>query len=263
VGHPVVAGGSGRALYFSAQRSDVALFDWNEDGALTEGVTVEVWVKKLDKHTVAVPFSMVSWDSEVQASTRELGLLMIGEYGVWRSVTGGIDHSCPRVNCSFGFDYDHGWHHVAVSHNPGTGSIKLYRNGVLVSDSSLLQSPQLQRRPTRPGLVMLGQFMQSYGNSFDSITSFDGVLDELRIWRTERTGDEIMSAMHHRLDPDDFPDTLAVLFHFDEARGAETAIDSTAGGRHISLGRLPNSLNEVCSSRHSLLALFACFAVSH
>jgi hypothetical protein len=244
----VVAGGSGKALYFSAQRSDVALFDWDEDGALTDGVTAEVWVKRLDKHTVSVPFSMISWDTDVRSSTRELGLLMIGEYGLWRGTSGGTIHNCPRVNCSFGFDYDRGWHHVAVSQNPRSGSIKLYRDGVLVSDSSLLQPPQLQPRPTRPGLVMLGQFMLSYGNTFDSVVSFDGMLDELRIWRTERTEDEIIGAMHHRLNPDDYPDTLAVMFRFDETGDAETAIDSTAGGRHISLGRLPNPLNEVCST---------------
>lgn len=159
-GSSVLAGGAGWGLAFSAQRADVALADWGETSPLGAGLTVEMWVQRLDKHTVSSPLTVSSWDAAAGGANRELALLMIGEYGVWRATLGGDVFHCPRANCSFGFDYSHAWHHVAMSHDPVSGAVRMYRDGALVSDSAALEPPQLQNRPPQLGLLLLGQFMQ-------------------------------------------------------------------------------------------------------
>lgn len=154
-----VAGGSGYGLYFSAQRADVASFRWRNPP--NDAVTVEFWLRKLDRHTVSVPFSYSVWNSSTDPPTvsyKELSMMLIGEYGVWKVYQGGTITDCPRVNCTFGWSDD--WHHIALVHNavPGAGYFKLYRDGNLVFDSSKLSEPQLSFSGLgRPGVFVFGQ----------------------------------------------------------------------------------------------------------
>ena len=72
------------------------------------------------------------------------------------------------------------WYHVAVTYNPSTTTMKLYKNGVLVGSNSAVPAY------VNGNAVRLG----SYGTNGSLLS---GSIDEVRIWNTVRTGTQISS----------------------------------------------------------------------
>ena len=175
----IVSGGAGHGLLFQGQRSDAASVyltppsghadePGHADSNKAAAVTIEFWLKKIDKHIVSVPFSYSPYnDSAVPAppwpspSSRTF-MYEVGEYGVWKFSFAGAVFDCPRANCTFGWDAE--WQHIAIAFNAGqeAGYVKAYRNGLLVFDSSLLDPPLESFRPMSfPGVLVLGQVRQT------------------------------------------------------------------------------------------------------
>ncbi len=110
------------------------------------------------------------------------------------------------------------WNHVAVVCN-GSG-VAFFLNGVL--DRFYASSATL-RASTVP--LYFGRFSGGGGN-------FTGNIDELRIWNTTRTPEQIQQNMHRTVPGD--AAGLAAYYRFDEGEGAEV-FDLTANGNTMTL----------------------------
>jgi len=102
------------------------------------------------------------------------------------------------------------WTHVAVSYDGKSGEMSLYKNGKLVS--------QAQNVPPHndPGV---------YIGSYAGCCTFQGKIDEVRIWDTVRTLAEIRANMCQKLQGTE--PNLSAYFRFDETNGG-TAPNVTA-----------------------------------
>jgi hypothetical protein len=86
------------------------------------------------------------------------------------------------------------WHHWAVTYNPGTGAVVIYKDGssVAITDGSAGSSSAITdtNTDTHVGASKNGGGRQWY---------MDGKLDELRIWNDIRSGAEISANYNVRL----------------------------------------------------------------
>lgn len=81
---------------------------------------------------------------------------------------------------------------------------------------------------------------------FNAFHSFDGVLDEFRLWSVARTGDEIVAGMHIHGFPDGTQQAgLEALFHFNDGPDSHMAIDATEHQNAMFLGRLWDNTTSV------------------
>ncbi len=128
---------------------------------------------------------------------------------------------------------DSAWHHVAVTRDATTGTKRIYVDGALDFQSAAgastddLSYPNAgvpaQQSPWGPYLV-LGAEKHDVG---PQSPSFDGWLDELRVWKVARTASQILEA-HDRI----IPATTANLvgaWRFEEGSGTSCADSSAAG----------------------------------
>jgi len=165
----LVVGAAGHGLKFQGQRADVASLHLKQPSdpvqAASKAVTIEFWMKKIDKHVITLPFTLTAYDEsdapESILDTRQGFMYELGEYGVWKFSFASTIFDCPRANCTFGWSSE--WHHIAVvySAEEDAGYLKAYRNGIIVFDSSLLEHPVLNFSPVRfPGVLLLGQVLR-------------------------------------------------------------------------------------------------------
>ncbi len=103
------------------------------------------------------------------------------------------------------------WYHVAVTYNSATKKMKLYKNGILVSEASNIAPA------TSDAYTLIG----SYGRG----SVFDGTIDEVKIWNTERTQEEIRTLMCAKNTNVTDPSLLA-YYRFDQSKSS-TSIDLT------------------------------------
>jgi Concanavalin A-like lectin/glucanases superfamily len=104
------------------------------------------------------------------------------------------------------------WHHIAVTWRSSDGAANLYDNGRLVW--SVVRAAG--KHPPSGGTLVIGREQDCEGGCFDSQTGaagdvsstakqeygsqdFFGVIDELRIWKRVRTGEEIAAGMRASL----------------------------------------------------------------
>lgn len=69
------------------------------------------------------------------------------------------------------------WYHVAVTYNATSGTMNLYKNGILVATNTAPPYAETQ--------LEIGRFLTNY--------YFDGSIDEVRIWNVERTPAQILA----------------------------------------------------------------------
>ena len=136
---------------------------------LTTSYTKEAWVKVTNP---ALANNIISGGSPSQhafwASNAYANRLSAGHNGVWNQV----QDPTPLVIGT--------WYHVAVTYDLPTTTMKLYKNGVLVSTNTNV--------PIYTGAspdVTLGSYA---GGNF-----YGGSIDEVRIWNYARTGVQILS----------------------------------------------------------------------
>jgi uncharacterized membrane protein len=114
------------------------------------------------------------------------------------------------------------WQHVAATFS--NGSVKLYLNGVRVRGASGVVTPINSRQPLAFGRE--GTF---------SGGTFDGRLDEIRIWKVARTATQIANWRQRRLSGAE--NGLVGYWRFDEGEG-QVARDATGRGHDGRLGEL-------------------------
>ena len=92
-----------------------------------------------------------------------------------------------------------GWQHLSISVNRLFG-LKSYRNGVLEVTKRLVNDQLLGFGAAH---IYIGGEVDR-GTPFDFVSSFDGLLDEVRIWDTERSSDQIKQSMNYLVDTTTF-----------------------------------------------------------
>jgi len=118
------------------------------------------------------------------------GVLSAGHNGAWGQVTDNVVLTPNQ------------WIHVAVSYDAMLGSLKLYKNGNLISQAENIP-------PHNDPEVYIG--------AFSGCCTFQGKIDEVRIWDTVRTINEIRANMCQKL-AGTMPN-LAAYFRFDQTSG--------------------------------------------
>jgi probable HAF family extracellular repeat protein len=112
---------------------------------------------------------------------------------------------------------DTNWHHWACTFDSDRGVQTIFRDGIQIATRT---DPLLSYKGF--GAVELGRFGSQY---------FAGQLDEVRIWKTARTGAEIRSQMHKRQLGSGVEPNLEVLYRCDESSGplASDALSMSGG----------------------------------
>jgi hypothetical protein len=127
--------------------------------------------------------------------------------------------SPPTQVCSSVTTYrDASWHHAAGT--LGAHGMNLYVDGVLAASSAT---------PTASTFTTDTDFRLGMGHTaFDSpIVQFKGDLDEVRVWRVERSAADIAANFQRTIDP--ATSDLQGYWKLDETGAATTAHDETSG----------------------------------
>ncbi len=122
------------------------------------------------------------------------------------------------------------WYHVAVTYNATTGSMNLYKDGLLVSSATAVPGY------TEPALNL---------SRFAGSNYFNGSIDEVRIWNTERTLAQLVGSKDCELTGDE-PGLLA-YYNFNQG---------VAGGTNTTQTSLFD-LSDKCLSLNGTLNSFA------
>jgi PAS domain S-box-containing protein len=131
------------------------------------------------------------------------------------------------------------WVHVAAV--SGKGGMKLYLDGMLVGTNAYTGSFSALTNGTRN---YLGQTVTTN----DPPSNFKGAMDEVRVWRVARSGEQIRPAMLQRLTGRE--EGLAALWNFDDVADGVVK-DSGPGGYH---GKLVGSAKGVAGDTPASLA---------
>ncbi|KAK9814590.1 hypothetical protein WJX72_008328 [[Myrmecia] bisecta] len=98
------------------------------------------------------------------------------------------------------------WHHLAVTWTKANeGLTKIYQDGLLMAEARTGKSNPLQSG----GAFMLGGEQDCYGGCTDSDQGFYGFMDEVRIWQTARTQEEILATMRSGSSLENHKDLVA------------------------------------------------------
>lgn len=133
------------------------------------------------------------------------------------------------------------WHHVAVVRDVADGRKHIYVDGVLdFSSSENLSFADLtypdEGIPVTPGkcgpgqLTPYGWFLVLAAEKHDAgseFPSFDGFVDELRLWAVARSPEQIAASWNRRVDP--ASPGLMADYRFEEGSGTSLNDSSTAG----------------------------------
>jgi RHS repeat-associated protein len=153
------SGRFGGALNFSSASTYVEV---NDPFPLGNALTVEAWVKP----TTAATGYVAGKGTAYQVGTKaQLGVNPFASVGAKTSTT-----VTPQLPLNT-------WSHLAMTWDQATATMKVYANGVLAQTITSASTPA-----TTTGLLRIG----AMGTGF-----FDGIIDEVKIYRTVRTQAEI------------------------------------------------------------------------
>jgi len=202
---------SGSALEFDGVDDYVNIPD-NISLRLPSTLTVETWVKPIyDGRSY--------WVDAIIVKGQNVGW---GPYYNYRVAmenqnlyTWGITRSGAELYFFGGTPIYGNWQHLAVVAD-GTKCIA-YVNGTEVAS----------REAAGPYLTFEGYPLQIGGHAITNARWFSGLIDEVRIWNSARTVDEIRANMHRK--PDTGEPNLVGYWNFDEGEGG-IAADSSGNG---------------------------------
>eukprot|EP00884_Botryococcus_braunii_P000733 jgi/Botrbrau1/10660/Bobra.53_2s0017.2 len=205
-------------------------------------ITVEFWMWSVDRCRQGVPFSYATGAYEAGDNT-----FLLFNYNDWgvsvMEDEGHLDDHTSGISAT-----DGAWHHIALTWQSSDGRATLYDNARKVWS---VQRAQGKTMPDH-GTLVIGREQDCVGGCFDSLSGgtgqvegrrdqeygpqdFYGVIDELRVWRTVRSPEQIAASMRAGLqweggaageggqareDPpsEDDPDLVA-FWNFDQASG--------------------------------------------
>jgi hypothetical protein len=142
-------------------------------------------------------------------------------WGISRGVIGGADRiwffNHDGNTDTFGIPYTPGeWVHITLVHDGGM--MRAYKNGVLVATmaSGATQQPNTGALP----VIYLGGIVISASRNW----TYEGLLDEVQIWRVARTAEEIQADMSRALVGDE--PGLAAYYRMSDGAGLTLTDDS-------------------------------------
>jgi len=94
------------------------------------------------------------------------------------------------------------WFHLAFTFEPGVTTSRMFLNGLEIASNTSMEIPW-----TNPAAIWVGAWDQPLGTA-----SWDGRVDELRVWSVAKSGAQILADMNQAIDQD--PDLVSV-WHFD------------------------------------------------
>lgn len=208
------------------------LFDGQESSAsvrasqsidLTDQFTLEAWIKPAGwGENPGIGFGRIFDKGVIRLFTLKSNpLLGNNTLCLWLSTQSGSSFSAIPES-SIVLD---SWQHVAASYYGPTGEVKMYLNGL---DQPLTQTVS----PSGPlnDNLDVDLFL---GNSSSLDDTFDGVIDEARVWNSVRTPVEIQSNMDHYLQGNEAG--LTGYWRMNEGNG-QFIHDFTANGNDAILG---------------------------
>jgi len=118
------------------------------------------------------------------------------------------------------------WHHVAVTYDAPSTSMRLYKNGVLISQNN--------------NVAALGSGLMTLLGSFEFSNLFYGTLDEVRIWNVVRSQCDIQSYMNCEIPTS--ATGLVANYHFNQGipSGSNTAVTTLTDAAGSNNGTLTN-----------------------
>lgn len=174
-------------------------FDFSDD----ESFSVELWTKTTSTSSDDALIADKNWDNGnnkgwvIFMQNGQLGF-NAGENGASRRVD--VRTSGTTFN-------DDKWHHVAVSFSrAGDGLVQLFVDGVFYSQATLGHLGSIN-----------SEFDLVIGADKDNDYAFEGLIDEVRIWKKALTTTEIRENMHRILN--DCETDLISAYQFNEANG--------------------------------------------
>jgi hypothetical protein len=170
-----------------------------------EVITIELWARMEDEQAIHARFVR-------KVGTRDRhGYIFTPRQGHEQHVQ--FRFSAPTIvvrDPRPSTDYIGTWHHFAVTCEPAW--VHLYIDGQLVAEQGHQAGP-LRHDPE--------------ADLFIGFESFRGDIDEVRIWKRARTGEEIRRDMHRPLRGDE--EGLIAYFRFDEGQGQVVRDASPSG----------------------------------
>ena len=170
----------------------------------TNAITIEAWINRT---TTATWRTIVSKDSSLGVYQYGFAVNANHQLEFILNTTSGL-HQFTSVD-----SVPAGLNHVAATFNGS--NFRFYVNGNIFTDTTFTS-----------GTIIPGNFDLTIGNEGDATTAFLGTIDELKIWNTARSANDIRLNMHTRLA--NTPSiNLAAYYRFDEGTGNTFTTDAS------------------------------------
>ena len=174
---PEPIGEKGNALNFDGNDEYVIVNPVNDFP--TDQINVSCWIKTSDTSNTGVPLSY--------ASSGNTNDFLIYDYGNLAFQVGGVSSGTTGVSLN-----DGDWHYLSVNWRSSDGTLEVYKDGVQEYTGTVNQGGSI----TSGGALVLGQDQDSIGGGFETNQAFIGVMEELSIWSTFRSSQEINENMY-------------------------------------------------------------------
>ncbi len=217
-----VSSGAGYALDFDGNNDFVELPTTHSifgDG-WEDTMTVSLWVKP-DSFAGACEHNHPAWCNNVLGDRPRWWGISIGEVvGLDRIWVWNYDGSATSPIDMIPIDYTPGeWVHVALVHSGGM--LRAYRNGVQVG--ALPSGTTLQPNTGALPQVNMGGIINSSTRNW----TFDGQIDEVRLWSTARSAEEIQADLFHPINKSS--PNLAAYYMMSDGSGSILTDDTGHG----------------------------------
>lgn len=140
---------------------------------------------------------------------------------------------------------DGAWHHIAVTWTAASdGLTKIYKDGLKMAEAHTGQTQPLQAN----GALVLGGEQDCYGGCLDEGQQYFGMMDEVRVWRSERTQGQIQQWMRRTSSELSGHRDLVLAYTFDDEQPLDSsdrsgprtqATDVSGKGNVLPLVNLP------------------------
>lgn len=197
----------GNSLKFDGAGDYVAIDNFYYEGSDYEEMTLETWFKtsNSDDQIIAAFDGSDYWRLEINGTSADAGKI-----GVLISNSAQMKmQSTVRVD-------DGEWHHVAVVFDNGT--LSMYLDGEF-NVSSEIGISTFGSTNKRYGFLGIGSEADVFNGATGPAYSFDGNLDEFRLWSVVRTEDQIKNNYDRLISNEQVG--LEVYYRFDEGVGSE------------------------------------------
>jgi hypothetical protein len=174
-------------------------------------VTLELWAKTTDDTRDG---TLISYAAS-GGSADELGIYNHRNLDLR---VAGVQSSTPRLAINDGY-----WHHLAMTWARTDGILRLFVDGAETFRDTVALGDALAAN----GYLVVGQDQDAVNGGFEERQAFAGLVDDVALWRTARTAEEILGDLQGNLAGTE--DGLVLYWRFEQDRDS-TAVDAT--GQH-------------------------------